>query len=158
GGLRNFTDDGEVVTQVANSIWVKNGADTALEAPEILLVTKVGDPVEDPNAAKGILIDSGSVIRAVGAPVDGGTAAIIIGDVDTGVSGAGALVAVSNGAALFVDRRNKGSGGLIDIRTGPDSAHKTTIAGASFNLGTTGDIKIATTNDNIALDASDISI
>ncbi len=54
------------INAVANSIVVANDATNPLTGPEILLVTKTDPSGIDPNAANGLLVQSGSVIRAKG--------------------------------------------------------------------------------------------
>lgn len=153
GGTRTNTASGVTINAVANSIVVANDATNPLTGPEILLVTKTDPSGIDPNAANGLLVQSGSVIRAKGTIAASSDLPISIGRVATssvaGVSGDGALLIVSNGAPVTVTRLNVPSSpaGLLQIQDGAkidggnalllDSSGNTLVGGDATLLGTT---------------------
>ncbi|HEY4078702.1 MAG TPA: filamentous hemagglutinin family protein [Rhizomicrobium sp.] len=102
GGKRSDTSEGEQVDVLAGGVMLSNDADHPLQSPEVILVAGAdGD---------GITIESGSVLRANGS-IDAATSVpLIIGSLANGtqaaVSGDGALVRVSNGAATTITRRD----------------------------------------------------
>jgi filamentous hemagglutinin family protein len=102
GGTRTQTTTGVTINALANSVVLSNDAANPLTGPEIILVTKT-DPT-GADAANGLRVDSGSVITASGSL--GTTTALPITIGSSTVSGDGALLRVSNGAAIAVTRNN----------------------------------------------------
>ncbi|WEK02140.1 MAG: filamentous hemagglutinin family protein [Candidatus Sphingomonas phytovorans] len=145
GGTRTDTADGTVVKAVSNSVILSNDTGSALTGPEILFVSATDASGSDPNAANGLLIESGSVLAAKGTIAAGSTIPLLIGATG-GASGDGALLRVSNGAAVPVIRANvPGLGGvagttkgLLDIRAGASID-----GGNSVILDSTGDFLLA---------------
>ncbi|HVT34932.1 MAG TPA: filamentous hemagglutinin N-terminal domain-containing protein, partial [Nevskiaceae bacterium] len=100
GGTRTRTASGDLITALATDVVASNG-DTALSAPEIMLVSKAG--------GGGIRVDAGSVIAAQGSIAANADVPIQIGSLPSsgsGVSGDGSLLRVSNGADVIVNRVN----------------------------------------------------
>ncbi len=149
GGVRGAGSDGDVITAVANSVVVANDASAPLVAPELIFTTKVGSTANDPNAARSLEVDSGSVIEAAGALAPGSATAYRIGDVANKIRGEGALLSVSTGSPLAIARQNVASPvALLNIMAGA------TIAGPSLTLDSTDLITI----DGASLSASSVSI
>jgi filamentous hemagglutinin family protein len=118
GGTRTDTATGETIAAAANSVVVANDAADPLAGPEIILVIKTDPKGTDPNAASGLLVQSGSVIKAQGSIAASADVPITIGS--TSVSGDGALLEVSNGAPVTVTRLNVPATplGLLDVQAG----------------------------------------
>ncbi|AHF90296.1 filamentous hemagglutinin [Opitutaceae bacterium TAV5] len=107
GGTRSYTDEGIVIEGVAERVLVANDEDSALVAPEVLLVARTVIAGEALDGTGVIELAEGSVIRAEGA-VTGEVLPLRIGvrpgeDQDPQGSGMGAFVGVSN-AALDLTR------------------------------------------------------
>ncbi|WP_051278426.1 filamentous haemagglutinin family protein [Solimonas flava] len=142
GGARSQDSSGVTIDAQASSVVVSNDQNSALGAPEILLVTNGGSGAE----GDGLHIESGSVIRAEGKVPETSSVPIRIGrDEDSsgnaGISGDGALLRLSNGAPVLVDRRNiSGDGGLLQIGAGA-----TLDGGAALSLDATGDTRLDAT-------------
>ena len=134
GGARANTATGETITALANSVVVSNDAADPLSGPEILLVTTTNPSGSDPNAANGLLVQSGSVIQAQGSILAGADVPITIGS--TTASGDGALLEVSNGAPVTVTRLNAPANplGLLTVQ-----ANTTLSGGQSLILNSSGD-------------------
>ena len=109
GGIRTETASGTTINATANSVVVSNDAADPLTGPEVILITKTDPTGTDPNAATGLLVESGSVIEAQGA-APGTPLAVTIGQTAnsttgaTAVSGDGALLAVSDGGIFQITR------------------------------------------------------
>ena len=157
GGVRSTNASGETISVVANSIRVSNDSDSALEGPEIILVTKVGSGTSDPNAKLGLVLNTGSVVRAKGDVVSKTQKTVTIGDDTLKIAGNGSLLAVSNGATLIVNREHVvQSNGVVTLAgTDPTNGPGTFIEGTSITLDTSGSIRPA---DGATIDADNISI
>lgn len=125
GGVRSSDSAGTTIRALANSVVVSNDEASALTGSELILVTRTdaaaaGSADADPNAANGLLIDSGSVIRTTplseedaAQPVATGAPLLIAGD--------GALLRVSNRDAAPVIRSSvsaDGGRGLLQLGDG----------------------------------------
>ncbi len=139
GGTRSQTADGINITALANSVVVSTDAQNPLQGPEIILVTKTDPTQQDPNAANGLRVDSGSVIQAKGSIPANIDQAISIGTAD--VSGDGTLLRVSNGAAVAITRNNVPgldgvpgtAAGRLEVQAGASIA-----GGSSLTLDSSG--------------------
>lgn len=145
GGTRTQTRSGITIDTIANSVVVSNDANSALTGPEILLVTKTDGSGVDPNAARGLEIQSGSVVKAAGSYPAAAAQPITIGRVadstagTTAVAGDGALLRVSNGGPALVTRSNVtgATPGLLKV-----GANTTLNGGASLTLDSSGDLRV----------------
>ncbi len=109
GGVRTATNLGVSVNVQAGSIVVRNGADSALVGPEIILA-----------ASGDIVIGAGSVLRAEGvATTDTGDITLVPQDASP-ARDFGALIRLSNGGAASVRRTNVDStaSGTVEIGAG----------------------------------------
>lgn len=105
GGTASSTATGEAIAAVAVNLEVETDAAHPLTGPELMLVTAGG--------GNGLTIDAGSAIAASGS-ISGAPA-----QTQTLTVGAGALLRVSNGAAVNVLRSDPNAIGLIAIGTAP---------------------------------------
>jgi filamentous hemagglutinin family protein len=150
GGIRSGDDGDQALNVISTNIEVSNDAGTPLEAPEIIMAASVVTP----NNVTGIInFDSGSVVEAVGSVAGSGQNTVTIGSDISKIPGNGALVAVSNGAPLIVERQDLPKGvpprGIINL--GGTAA----IKGASIVMDTTGTI---TSGVGAILAGTDVSI
>ena len=109
GGVRTGTNLGVSVAVQARSIVVRNGADSALIGPEIILV-----------ASGDITIATGSVLRAEGVATSESGDITLVPQVASPASDFGALIRLSNGAVASVRRTKVDStaSGTVDIGAG----------------------------------------
>ncbi|GAB7537876.1 hypothetical protein BGC_40970 [Burkholderia sp. 3C] len=130
GGTRSAGAGGITITPIANSVVVSNDGNSTLTGPEILLVTKTDAGGADPNAANGLRIDAGASIVASGSyPA--------LKDPPIAISGDGALLRVSNGAAAALARTGANGSGLLSIGAGA-----TLAGGQALLIDSSGDLKI----------------
>ncbi|WP_245982618.1 filamentous haemagglutinin family protein [Trinickia fusca] len=130
GGTRTATPNGMTITPIANSVVVSTDAGHTLSGPEVMLVTKTDTTGSDSNAANGLRVDAGSVIKATGSypgAKDGPVA----------IAGDGALLSVSNGAATLVTRTGATGTGLLSVGAGA-----TLAGGAALTLDSSGNLKV----------------
>lgn len=143
GGTRTQTSSGITITPIADSVVVSNNASSALQGPEVLLVTKTDPTGTDPNAANGLRVDAGSVIAASGNYPAAKDVPITIGQLansTTGaaaISGDGALLRVSNGASVMVSRLDTSGTGVLSVGAGA-----TLTGGQSLTLDSSGNLKV----------------
>ncbi|KVT19849.1 filamentous haemagglutinin family protein [Burkholderia ubonensis] len=130
GGTRAATANGVTITPIANSVVVSNDGNTALEGPEILLVTKTDGSGTDPNAANGLRVDAGASIAATG---DYPAAK----DRPIAIAGDGALLRVSNGAMAPLARTGGTGAGLLSVGAGA-----TLAGGQALMLDSSGNLKV----------------
>ncbi|MCA6120294.1 filamentous hemagglutinin family protein [Bradyrhizobium sp. WSM 1704] len=110
GGTASVVDGKQQISATALDLEVKTDADHPLTGPELLLVSLGG-------SGRGVVIDDGSVIRAVGSVPSGTDRDIVFGinpvailnngnitGYTAGVTGDGALLRVSNGSVVNVTR------------------------------------------------------
>jgi filamentous hemagglutinin family protein len=138
GGTRSQIDSGMAIDAVANSVVVSNDAANPLTGPEIILVTKAGDPSADANAVNGLRIDTGSVIAAQGDYPAAKDVPISIGDANVAGSGDGALLRVSNGGDAVVTRIGTtpaNNPGLLTVGAGASL-----VGGQSLTLDSSGNL------------------
>lgn len=103
GGTRTRTDEGDVITVVADTVVVNNGDDTLI-VPELTVV-----------ASDSVTVDAGATLQASGT-VTGTAADLIIGS--DAAAGDGALLRLSSGDAVDVTRNN--STGMGELSIGAD--------------------------------------
>jgi filamentous hemagglutinin family protein len=146
GGVRTDGAAGESVAVTANIVRVSTDAAAPLDAPEIILAARA--KTAGAGGPGGVIVDAGSVIRASGtlSPTDPTT---------LNVQGDGAILALSNGAPVSVQRANTtGAVGTLSIGSGVE------IGGASLTLDA-GNIKIAGGSTygvrNIGIDSAIVS-
>lgn len=110
GGTASVVGGVQNITATATNLEVRTDAAHALSGPELLLVSLAGD--------QGIVVDDGSVIRAIGAVPKGTDRDISVGadpvalfdgaghvsGYSAGISGDGSLLRVSNGTLVNVTR------------------------------------------------------
>ncbi|MFL9866766.1 filamentous hemagglutinin family protein [Paraburkholderia fungorum] len=143
GGTRTQTSSGITITPIADSVVVSNNASSALQGPEVLLVTKTDPTGTDPNAVNGLRVDAGSVIAASGNYPAAKDVPITIGQLansTTGaaaISGDGALLRVSNGASVMVSRLDTSGTGVLSVGAGA-----TLSGGQSLTLDSSGNLKV----------------
>ena len=144
GGKRNNLAAGTQLDVTASNVKLIGGA--SLTGQEIIL-----------SANDTVSMVSGSSVNATGAAVKNGSA-LIIGNLDTGVSGDGALLRVSTGEQRDLVRKNVSQlAGNLDIQSGAKiSATGSTIADATHANKLSGDIALAE-NAAIRLGAPKIS-
>jgi filamentous hemagglutinin family protein len=137
GGTREYTASGTTLTALADSIVVANDAEDPLTGPEITLLTKTDLSGSDPNAATGLLVTSGSVIRASGAFAASADSAITIGSSTS--SGDGALLRVSDGRMVTVNRTDLPATplGTLTIQDGASIS-----GGQALILNAAGDVNV----------------
>ncbi|WP_162626551.1 filamentous haemagglutinin family protein [Acinetobacter sp. CFCC 10889] len=106
GGTRKQVKEGTQVDTLASSIVVQNDKNTALEAPEIILVSR--PDINTTLQQKGIQINSGSVINAKGELAASNAKPLIFGEKATentaAISGDGSMLRVSNAGYTTVNR------------------------------------------------------
>jgi filamentous hemagglutinin family protein len=117
GGTRSNTAAGTLITATALNLEIATDAAHPLTGPELLLASLA--PTAPSASVHGITVDAGSVIAARGAVAAGSDAPLAIGadpvvlydpyggypiGYSAGVSGDGALLRASNGAAVTVTR------------------------------------------------------
>ncbi|WP_260858423.1 filamentous haemagglutinin family protein [Paraburkholderia sp. BCC1885] len=162
GGTRTQTTGGITIDAIANSVVVSNDPADPLTGPEVILVTKSGSTRTDPNAANGLRVDGGSVIDAQGTYPAAKDLSITIGqNADattnaTAVSGDGALLEVSNGAASVVTRVDTSGMGLLTVGAGA-----TLAGGQALTLDSSGNLTFdpaaTLSGKTIAVDGSAIT-
>ena len=164
GGIRSQDTDGERITVVSNSIEVSNDARAPLEGPEVILATRVGLNGPDPNANRGMILDTGSVVAAKGTVVNPAQRKIIVGNNATKTPGNGSLLAVSNGSGLDVERQQIAQTNGIMTLAGPAAGTTgpgASISGTSITLDTSGNIRpgagVTLSATNIAVSAKSIN-
>jgi filamentous hemagglutinin family protein len=113
GGTRAGSPLGDVVTITADSVVVANDAAHPLAGPEILLATAGAAGSSDPDGSIGLRIAAGAVVEGRGGVAGTIPTDIVIGHLPTGpsdpdvaVDGDGALIAVSAGDPITLDREN----------------------------------------------------
>ena len=158
GGARSQNGNGVTIDAQTSSLVVANDANSVLSAPEIVLVTNGGAGA----AGDGLYFQSGSVLRSEGAITPGTSVPITMGrdasadNTVPAISGNGALVRVSNGAPVLVNRRHvSGDGGLLQIDAGA-----TLTSGNALSLDATGDTRLDPTAvlSASAIDANSSSV
>ncbi|WP_130230587.1 filamentous hemagglutinin N-terminal domain-containing protein, partial [Bradyrhizobium sp. Leo121] len=132
GGVRTGTNLGVSVTVRAGNIVVRNGADSALTGPEIILA-----------ASDNITIAAGSVLRAAGAATSDSGDITLMPQVASPERDFGALIRLSNGAAASVRRTNVDgtASGTVEVGAAAvidggralliDATRNTTLAGSA---------------------------
>jgi filamentous hemagglutinin family protein len=83
GGIRTPTANGDRVTVLAYNLDVANGPDSALSAPDVILVTRVPLPSDinpDPLPYAGLVLEPGSAVIARGTPATPATRPLLFGD------------------------------------------------------------------------------
>ncbi|MEH0196577.1 filamentous hemagglutinin family protein [Caulobacter sp. CCNWLY153] len=143
GGTRTDNADGTTTIKAsASRITVSNDSGHALAAPDLLLAVDNGGAV---------IIDDGATVIARGATSDTRTGAYLLDGSATNLTGKGALVRVSNGAARTVARTN--------MDAGPDTAllrvGAATLTGASVLLNSSRDLTI---DPQATLSATDLGL
>ena len=144
GGTRQSGGDGDRVTAVADSVVLSNDAAHPLQGAEILLVANGGAR----TGAQGVLLDSGSVLRATGSASGAGSLPLVFGAVAgtdangqpiAAVSGDGALLRVSQNGTANIVRNSVSShpGGALTIAAGARID-----GGAALTLDATGNTSI----------------
>ncbi|MBR0871346.1 filamentous hemagglutinin family protein [Bradyrhizobium tropiciagri] len=137
GGTASVIDGKQQISATALDLEVKTDADHPLTGPELLLISLGG-------SGRGVVVDDGSVIRAVGSVPDGTSRDIVFGidpvaikDISgsvtgytAGVSGDGALLRVSNGAVVDVTRNF-----VPGQYNGPGTPPSGTTAKGAFSVG-----------------------
>nr|WP_174505903.1 filamentous haemagglutinin family protein [Acinetobacter sp. Marseille-Q1620] len=108
GGTRRQVTEGTQVNTLATSVVVSNDKNSALEVPEIILVSK---PDANPSTnTAGIKIDQGSVINAKGELAASSVKPLIFGEKatenTTGLSGDGSMLRLSNAGHAVINRHN----------------------------------------------------
>ncbi|HVJ51878.1 MAG TPA: filamentous hemagglutinin family protein [Aliidongia sp.] len=166
GGRRSDISTGIGLTAIATNVEIDTDAAHPLTGPELLLAA-LAPPSADPSA-KGITVDAGSVIAAIGTVSPGTDANITIGtpavtttsggqSVTTPASGGdGALLRVSNGAPVTITR-NETAGQLAaplgSLSIGAGASIKGGVALAldsSGNVVLPSDVVLAAQNFDIA--------
>ncbi|MFL9888422.1 filamentous hemagglutinin family protein [Paraburkholderia agricolaris] len=143
GGTRTQTSSGITITPISDSVVVSNNASSALQGPEVLLVTKTDPTGTDPNAVNGLRVDAGSVIAASGNYPAAKDVPITIGQLANSTTGAaaipgdGALLRVSNGASVMVSRLDTSGTGVLTVGAGA-----TLTGGQSLTLDSSGNLKV----------------
>lgn len=132
GGVRTGTNLGVSVTVQAGNIVVRNGSDSALTGPEIILA-----------ASDNITIAAGSMLRAEGVSTSDAGDITLVPQVASPPRDFGALIRLSNGAVASVRRTNVDStaSGTVEIGAGAvieggqalliDATRNTTLAGSA---------------------------
>ncbi|EIP98788.1 filamentous hemagglutinin family N-terminal domain protein [Opitutaceae bacterium TAV1] len=144
GGTRTYTGDGILITGIAERVLIANDADSALVAPEVLLVSKTVIAGEALDGTGVIELAEGSVIRAEGA-VTGQVLPLRIG-VQPGEgeeaqgTGMGAFLGVSN-AALDLTR--------VDVAAAEGPTLGLLTVGAGVTLRSSGAIFLDATSDTV---------
>ncbi|MBT2118369.1 filamentous hemagglutinin family protein [Dyella sp. LX-66] len=144
GGTRQRGTDGDHVTVVADSVLLANDAAHPLQGAEILLTANGGTK----TGAQGVLLASGSVLRASGQGTGVASLPLVFGAVaGTGangqaiaaVSGDGALLRVSQNGAAGIVRNNVSAnpGGALSI-----AADARIDGGAALTLDATGNTNV----------------
>jgi filamentous hemagglutinin family protein len=162
GGTRTQTTSGITINALANSVVVSNDAADPLTGPEIILVTKTDPTGVDPNAAKGLQIDGGSVIEALGSYPAAREQPITIGQDANSATGAvaipgdGALLSVTNGGDAVVTRFDTTGTGLLTVGAGA-----TLTGGQALTLDSSGNLSFdpgaTLSGSTIAVDGSAIT-
>ena len=144
GGTRRSGDDGDHVTVTADSVVLANDAAHPLQGTEILLVANGGAR----SGAQGVLLASGSVLRAAGPGSGAASLPLVFGAVagtsaggqaTPAISGEGALLRVSQNGAANVVRNSVSAqpGGALTIASGARVE-----GGAALTLDATGNTSI----------------
>ncbi|SFS13496.1 filamentous hemagglutinin family N-terminal domain-containing protein [Dyella sp. OK004] len=144
GGSRQTGDDGDHVTTMADSVVLSNDAAHPLQGAEILLVANGGTRV----GAQGVLLESGSVLKATGQGSGASSVPLVFGAVagtdangqsTAAVSGDGALLRVSQNGAAGIVRNNISAnpGGALTIGAGARID-----GGAALTLDATGSTSV----------------
>ncbi|WP_159729612.1 filamentous haemagglutinin family protein [Methylosinus sp. Ce-a6] len=147
GGSSSVDSKGALaVTALATDVEIETDAAHPLSAPQLILASRPG--------GKGITVDDGSVIAAVGTVPAGG-------DRPISVTGDGSLLRVSTGSMVDLTRASANAGtGQIAIGTAPgtttlvsaDTAVGVTInGGAALTIDSSGDSRLS---GKVALNAS----
>ncbi|MBB3227623.1 filamentous hemagglutinin family protein [Luteibacter sp. Sphag1AF] len=124
GGVRHHVDAGDLVDSVADSVILSNDAAHPLAGQEILLVSRASTAPD----ARGVLLQSGSVILATGATNPVASQPLIFGadpgkdaagNATPAVSGDGSMLRVSqNSAATVIRHQVPGTGDVAGTSTG----------------------------------------
>lgn len=135
GGTAQIVGGAQNITATALNLEVKTDAAHGLTGPELLLVSLAGD--------QGIVVDGGSVIRAVGAVPNGTDRDITFGSnpaaqyssgvltgYSAGVTGDGSLLRVSNGDKVNVTRNF-----VPGQYSGPGTPPSGSVAQGKFTIG-----------------------
>ncbi|MGO4702976.1 filamentous haemagglutinin family protein [Dyella sp. 2RAB6] len=144
GGTRQRGSDGDHVSAVADSVLLANDAAHPLQGAEILLVANGGMH----NGAQGVLLSSGSVLRATGQGSGAASLPLVFGAVaGTGANGQ-AIAAVSGDGALLRVSQN-GAAGIVRNNVSALPSGALTIAadaridgGAALTLDATGNTSV----------------
>jgi filamentous hemagglutinin family protein len=151
GGVRTDDSTDPTIRVISDSVEVSNNASTPLQAPEIILVTRVHPQNGDPNANRGLRLDKGSAIAAGGAVAIRNTSSVTLGNTAKNIDGSGALLAISATSPITIERENtQENSGTITIASGA-----TITSAAALSLDSTGTIQIA---DDATFAAADIAI
>ncbi|HEX3487412.1 MAG TPA: filamentous hemagglutinin family protein [Micropepsaceae bacterium] len=151
GGVRLSDSADSTVQAISDSVEISNDANSVLQAPELILVTRTHPQNGDPNTGRGLRLDANSAIATADTMAIRNTSSLTLGDAVHNVDGSGALLALSASKPFLVKRENtQENTGLINMLAGASVQ-----GGASLVLDTTGRIQIA---DTANLGATNISV
>lgn len=180
GGVRSGTSQGTTVDVVAENVVVRNDAGTALVGPELIFVARDELTIADGSVLRvaGNIVSDGDLIMNPAVPAvwsDNGTSWTKDDDyIKTPARDYGALIRLSNGAAVGVVRSNVDTsvGGHVSIGTGAvldggnalviDSTRSTTLAGSAQTIARDitlggGRIGLGGGTDGLVFDAASLS-